>query len=435
MQGGMPLDLDVMRYCTGSFGPINVLKERQVFLRLIASILLVAYATEGGERQPALIVEQALPGTQQETGFRSISGTAALPGGPAAASALLFPHYAQGGGYQTLFTLNNPSAAATNVLLEFISPSGTAAGSTNVFVPARGSARYAMTGSTLTVGWVRVSPSPVVDLAATETIQLFNGATLVMEASVLPAEQDLALRLPITQGDGFSTGFAVMNGGSDAVTVTATFIDAIGAIVGSAPIALGPWGQQPKFVHELFPGTEGIHGTLELSAASAIAAVALRQHSSGIFSTLPVSTAGTEVFFSPNAGTASRIVQEIGRARRTIDIAIYSFTRNEIADALIAARSRGVAIRILADSSQVASPGSEIARLEAAGFQLKRSIGGNGGIMHHKYAIFDGRLLLTGSYNWSTNAEQNSDENAVFLRNAALIAAFQSNFDSMWSTR
>ena len=49
--------------------------------------------------------------------------------------------------------------------------------------------------------------------------------------------------------------------------------------------------------------------------------------------------------------------------------------------------------------------------------------------------IFDGRVLLTGSYNWSTNAEENSDENAVFIRNSPVIAAYQSNFNAMWSTR
>src|SRR5206468_7941378 len=142
------------------------------------------------------------------------------------------------------------------------------------------------------------------------------------------------------------------------------------------------------------------------------------------------------VFFSPKAGTSARIVQEINQTLSAIDIAMYSFTRDEIVDALIAAKNRGVTIRILVDSSQADGTGSDIVRLEASGFLLKRTKGGGGGgILHDKYAIFDGRLLVTGSYNWSTNAEENNDENAVFLRNMAVIAAFQTNFDSMWNTR
>ena len=59
----------------------------------------------------------------------------------------------------------------------------------------------------------------------------------------------------------------------------------------------------------------------------------------------------------------------------------------------------------------------------------------SGGILHDKFAIFDGRLVLTGSYNWSTNAEENNDENAVFIRNTSVIAAFQTNFNSRWASR
>ena len=90
---------------------------------------------------------------------------------------------------------------------------------------------------------------------------------------------------------------------------------------------------------------------------------------------------------------------------------------------------------ILADSSQASGTGSDIARLEAAGFQLKRTNGGGGGILHDKFAIFDGRVIVRGSYNWSTNAEENNDENALFLRDRSVISAFQTNFNSMWNTR
>jgi len=121
-------------------------------------------------------------------------------------------------------------------------------------------------------------------------------------------------------------------------------------------------------------GLSNFEGMLEITAPRALAALALRQNfASGIFSTLPVSPTPTEVFFSLNAGTSARIVQEINNTLDTIDIAI-SFTRDEIADALIAAKNRGVQIRILADSSQAGGTGSDIARLEAAGFQLKRTV-------------------------------------------------------------
>jgi hypothetical protein len=316
--------------------------------------------------------------------------------------------------------------------MEFISQDGGSRGTASISVPARGNGRYAMTDTSLTVGWVRVEPNPVVDLLATETIQLFTGATFVMEASVLPAQQDLTLRLPITQRDGFGTGMAVVNPNDSSAIVTANFIDPNGSSREQASFTLAARGQQAKFVHELFPSSQGIDGTLELTSASGIAALALRLHTSGIFSTLPVSTYGVETYFSPDAGTAGRIIQEIGRAQRTIDIAIYSFTRDDIYNALAAARARGIPIRILADSSQSNGNGSDVGRLQSGGFNIKVRNGSDGGIMHNKYAIFDGRLLVTGSYNWSANAEDDNDENAIFIRDAALISAFQANFNKLW---
>src|SRR5262245_6386682 len=257
-----------------------------------------------------------------------------------------------------------------------------------------------------------------------------------MEASVLGAQPDTSLRLPVFENDGFGTGMAIVNLGNAPSTITLTLRGASGATFSSTTLSLVPLQQTARFASELFPGLSNFEGTLEITAPHSLAALALRQNfASGIFSTLPVSPTPTEVFFSPNAGTSAKIVQEINQALSTIDIAIYSFTRDEIADALIAAKSRGVQIRILADSSQASGTGSDIPRLETAGFQLKRTNGAGGGILHDKFAIFDRRLIVTGSYNWSTNAEENNDENAVFIRNTSVIEAFQTNFNLMWSTR
>jgi phosphatidylserine/phosphatidylglycerophosphate/cardiolipin synthase-like enzyme len=57
--------------------------------------------------------------------------------------------------------------------------------------------------------------------------------------------------------------------------------------------------------------------------------------------------------------------------------------------------------------------------------------------MHHKYMIIDGDEVLTGSYNYSDNAEHNTFENVLILEGAELqplVAAFSANFDGMWDT-
>ena len=42
------------------------------------------------------------------------------------------------------------------------------------------------------------------------------------------------------------------------------------------------------------------------------------------------------------------------------------------------------------------------------------------------------RSLITGSYNWSTAGEESNDENAMFIRDSAVVAAYQAGFNALW---
>ncbi len=57
--------------------------------------------------------------------------------------------------------------------------------------------------------------------------------------------------------------------------------------------------------------------------------------------------------------------------------------------------------------------------------------------MHHKFFVVDGRMLVTGSYNWSDNAETNTMENVVIVdgeRYPDLVQAYEAEFERMWVT-
>ncbi len=59
-----------------------------------------------------------------------------------------------------------------------------------------------------------------------------------------------------------------------------------------------------------------------------------------------------KVFFSPQGGIAEEIIKQIDNAKKYIDIAMYSFTNELIAEAIVRAKNRGVKIRILMDKLQ-----------------------------------------------------------------------------------
>jgi mitochondrial cardiolipin hydrolase len=52
--------------------------------------------------------------------------------------------------------------------------------------------------------------------------------------------------------------------------------------------------------------------------------------------------------------------------------------------------------------------------------------------MHNKFAIFDGKLLLRGSYNWTENAEDYNWENVIILDDTSVVRAYREQFEKMW---
>lgn len=137
--------------------------------------------------------------------------------------------------------------------------------------------------------------------------------------------------------------------------------------------------------------------------------------------------------FSPQGGVEDLLVDAIGRSRRTIDVLIFSFYAQRVADALIAAEARGVVVRVVGDSSQ-ARRSQAMLSLSKAGAGLRLSSGRDGtGAMHHKYALFDGALLMSGSYNFSQNAELYNFENDLFTTAPGEVAAFGGEFAAVWA--
>ena len=144
--------------------------------------------------------------------------------------------------------------------------------------------------------------------------------------------------------------------------------------------------------------------------------------------------------FSDQTQISSHLIRAIDATKKTLDIAIYELAIREVRDALVRAKDRGVKVRIVMDQGHLFPEKAtghrtpEVQSLVDAGFQLKMLRGGDAyGIMHNKFALFDGGLLETGSYNWSRAADTQHFENALFDNDAARIASYQNYWNWMWS--
>ncbi len=140
-------------------------------------------------------------------------------------------------------------------------------------------------------------------------------------------------------------------------------------------------------------------------------------------------------YFSDGDRVADRIIAAINRTQKFLHLAIYDLTQPEIAAALEAAHRRGVEVRIVADERQSHEPHSEIPYLRSRGLAVRLSRGyrGNRSIMHNKFAVFDGKLAETGSFNWTTSAESYNFENAVFISDPEVAARFEGEFERIWA--
>ena len=136
------------------------------------------------------------------------------------------------------------------------------------------------------------------------------------------------------------------------------------------------------------------------------------------------------VSFSRVDDTTSLISSWIERANSTIDIAIFSFTQNSLADALVSAKNRGVVVRVLMDSGTISDSGSEYSWLQKQGIPIKTD--SSEGLMHDKFFVIDGKVVGTGSYNWTGSAEDDNAENLLIVRSVTLAGLYLNEFNALW---
>lgn len=140
--------------------------------------------------------------------------------------------------------------------------------------------------------------------------------------------------------------------------------------------------------------------------------------------------AAVDVQFSPGEACRQRIVAQFGGCRRTSEVCVFTITDDRITGAILAAHARGVKVRVVTDNEKAYDAGSDVRRLAAAGVPVR--VDASPYHMHHKFAIFDGRLLLTGSYNWTVGAALNNEENLVAGDDRRLVGAFSGEFERLW---
>jgi phosphatidylserine/phosphatidylglycerophosphate/cardiolipin synthase-like enzyme len=147
----------------------------------------------------------------------------------------------------------------------------------------------------------------------------------------------------------------------------------------------------------------------------------------------PIPLQGTvQIAFTPRDDAEGMIIAAINSARRQILVQAFSFTSRNLANALIAAKRRGVDVRLTADREQTYSgEANRVPELAKAGIPVALEVRYQNA--HNKVMIIDADLadsaVITGSYNWTYAAQRRNAENVVILRrNAEVAQAYAANW-------
>ncbi|QQR49797.1 DUF1669 domain-containing protein [bacterium] len=149
-----------------------------------------------------------------------------------------------------------------------------------------------------------------------------------------------------------------------------------------------------------------------------------------------------QVFFAPGDKPGNELIKMIDQAKKKIHAAVYMFTDNKIAIALINAHKRKVDVQIIVDKTTVESIYGKAQVLQENGISVfvyhplsSKPTSDNiyqkyPALMHHKFAIIDDKLW-TGSFNWTRSANYRNEENALILADKHLHAAFSDRFETL----
>ena len=142
-----------------------------------------------------------------------------------------------------------------------------------------------------------------------------------------------------------------------------------------------------------------------------------------------------EIKFARSESVADVIMSHLHGASSSIDGALYRFNHPGLAQVLEEAVHRGVRVRLLVDGNKYKESRTPQELLAGAVLPFRLAFGrqGRGSKMHHKFVILDRQTVLTGSYNWTLESEDENQENLLILRDRYPVEAYTEEFDALWS--
>ena len=142
---------------------------------------------------------------------------------------------------------------------------------------------------------------------------------------------------------------------------------------------------------------------------------------------------GTEihVLFASEDNVMAYLVPYLQHAQSSIRFLAFSFTHDDMGQAMRDRYAAGVDVAGVFEKTGSSTEYSELGAMYCAGMAVRRDE--NPSFLHDKVIVIDEHVVITGSLNFSDNANESNDENVLIVDNADIAALYLQNFDSVWS--
>lgn len=145
---------------------------------------------------------------------------------------------------------------------------------------------------------------------------------------------------------------------------------------------------------------------------------------------LSIEGTAVQVLFAPEDDVISQLILLVDNAEKSIRFMAFSFTYDDLGSAVLARAEASVDVKGIFEKRGSETQYSVMPRLYCAGVDVRQD--GNKGTFHHKVFVIDELTVITGSLNFSNNADKSNDENVVIILNQEIAAEYLSEFEKQW---
>jgi phosphatidylserine/phosphatidylglycerophosphate/cardiolipin synthase-like enzyme len=138
-----------------------------------------------------------------------------------------------------------------------------------------------------------------------------------------------------------------------------------------------------------------------------------------------------QIYFSPEDKVMSHMIPYVSSAQSNIRFLAFNFTDDSLAKAMIDRANAGVDTAGIYEKTGSETDSSEMKTFYCANVPVRQD--GNPRFLHDKIIVIDNHIVISGSFNFSSNATENNDENVIIVDSPEIASLYMQEFDRLWS--